>query len=412
MAVSISPKSSASTPGTTQALPKIQALIARPTRYKVAYGGRGSGKSYGTAMVLAHRALAEPKCRILCTRETQNSLAESALAILQRVVEECGLSPYYKPTREGLRCINGSYFIFRGLQNPDRVKSLDEIKYCWVEEAQAVTQNAWDLLIPTVRAPGSELWITFNPDQETDPVYRMFVQRERNDTAIEKINWQDNPYFPDVLKAELEYDRRVDYDKFLHVWEGHCRTISDAQVFKGKYRVAGFDTPEDVDRFYYGADWGFSQDPTVLVRCFIRNQILWIDHEAYGVAVDIDDTPDLFRRVPGAEVWPIVADSARPETISYMLRAGFKIRGAIKGKGSVEDGVSFIRSFRGVVIHERCRHVADDFRLYKYKEDNLTGDILPKLEDRNNNAIDAIRYALEGLMRSSGTMAFMENLGT
>ena len=130
---------------------------------------------------------------------------------------------------------------------------------------------------------------------------------------------------------------------------------------------------------------------------------MWIDHEAYGVGVDIDDTPTLFRTVPGAEKWPIVADSARPETISYMNRNGFKIKGADKGKGSVEDGIAFIRSFEGVVIHERCKHTADEFKLYSYKEDKVSGDILPVLKDEHNHCIDATRYALEHLMQAHGT---------
>ncbi len=350
-----------------------------------------------------HRAIAE-KTRFLCTRAIQNTLSDSALAIMKRVIADAELDSLFKMTEHGLSCSSGSEFIFRGLQNPDRIKSLDGIKYCWVEEAHAVANNAWKMLIPTVREPGSEFWVTFNPDQESDPTFQMFVAHPRPDATIEKINWQDNQFFPQVLNQEKEYDKQTDYDKYLHVWEGHCREISDAQVFKGKYRVAPFETPGDV-RFFYGADWGFAQDPTVLIRCFIKNQILWIDYEAYGVGVDIDATPEMFDKVPDSRRWSIVADSARPETISYMKKQGFKMRGAEKGKGSVEDGIQFIRSFRGVVIHERCKHAADDFRLYKYKEDKLTGEVLPDPEDKNNNCIDAIRYALEKLARGYGSVA-------
>ena len=383
-------------------LPKIQTLIQSRKRHKVAHGGRGSGKSYGIAQVLAHRALKE-KCRILCTRAIQNTLKDSALSILKRVIEDSGIDMFFGQTVDGLRCKNGTEFIFRGLQHPDRIKSLDDIKYCWVEEAHAIPQIAWDYLIPTIRADGSEVWITINPDQETDPVYQMFVTKPREDAEVVKIDYHDNEFFPDVLEQELAYDKRVDFEKYLHIWEGQCRTISDAQVFRKKYRVSAFETPENVDRFYYGADWGFSQDPTVLLRCFIHNDILWIDHEAYGAGVDIDDTPAMFRRVPGADKWPITADSARPETISYMQKNGFRMRGASKGKGSVEDGIAFIRSFPVVVIHERCKHTADEFKLYSYQIHDRTGDILPKLDDKHNHCIDALRYALERLMQNHGT---------
>lgn len=261
------------------------------------------------------------------------------------------------------------------------------------------------MLIPTIREPGSEFWINFNPDSADDPVYTNFVASNRNDVACEKINYTDNPYFPEVLRREMEWDKLHDYDKYLWIWEGNTRTVSDKQVFRGKYRVGAFDTPEDVT-FYQGADWGFSNDPTVLVRCFIRNNILWIDQEAYGVGIDIDDTPELFSHVPASADWVITADSARPETISYMRQHGFpKMRGAEKRKGSVEDGIEFIKSFEGVAIHSRCKHTADEFALYSYKEDKLTGEPLPVLEDKHNHCIDAIRYALEAMMMRHGTVA-------
>ena len=383
---------------------KIKQLRKSQNRYKIAYGGRGSGKSYGIADILALKALDEPGVRILCTRDIQNTLSESALAILKRVIEARGISSYFLPTRHGLACKNGTEFIFRGLQNPDRIKSLEGIKYCWIEEAQRVSQEAWDMLIPTIRLEDSEFWINFNPDQEDDPVYTHFVKPDRPDTEVVKINWQDNPYFPEVLRGELEWDKKHNFDKYLWVWEGECRTVSERQVFKGKYRVDYFDTPKD-EVFYYGADWGFSNDPTVLIRCFIRNKICWIDSEAYAVGVDIDELPRLFNGVPGADIWPVNADSARPETISYLRQNGFpKMRGAHKGQGSVEDGIEFIKSFDGVMIHPRCKHTIDEFKLYSYKEDKLTGEPTPILEDKNNHCIDALRYALEKVMQRHGSM--------
>lgn len=370
--------------------------------HKVAKGGRGSGKSWDVAERFMTLALRE-QCKILCTRDVQNTLSDSVLATLKRVIEHHGLEEAFEQTRHGLRCKNGSLFLFRGLQDPHNIKSLENVKYCWVEEAQRVSRSAMDILMPTIRADGSEIWWVYNPENESDPVHQEFAIGERPDCEVVTCNWRDNPYFPDVLKAELEYDRGNDYEKYLWVWEGHTRTISDAQVFRHKFRVAEFQTPQDA-RFYYGADWGFSQDPTALVRCFIRNKVLWIDYEAYGTGVDIDQLPALFRAVPGSDTWPIIADSERPDTISYMRKHDYNIRGAKKGKGSVEDGVQFIRSFRGVVIHPRCEHTAEEFRTYSYKTDRITEEILPVLEDKNNHAIDALRYALEATMRRVGSI--------
>jgi phage terminase large subunit len=383
--------------------PKIARLIQSNKRYRVAYGGRGSGKSYGVAQYLVQKGLTETT-RILCAKETQNSLADSALAIMKRVIRDYGLDGAFRPTKQGLYSpLTGTEYVFRGLQHPERIKSLEGIKYAWVEEAQKVTSDAWDILIPTIRDEESEIWVTFNPDREDDPAYEMFVTEPRADAEIVKINWYDNWWFPDVLRHELEWDRKHDTEKYLHIWEGECRSFSEAQVFHGKWRTDNFETPANAT-FYYGADWGFSQDPTALVRCFMDDGVLYIDHEAYGVGVDIDATPQLFDAVPGAREWPITADSARPETISYMQQHGFpRMRKAKKGKGSVEDGVSFLRGFKEIVIHERCKHTADEFKMYSYKRDRLTGDILPVIEDKHNHAIDALRYAVEPVMLKNRT---------
>jgi phage terminase large subunit len=376
-------------------IPAMLPLWRSDKRYRIAKGGRGSGKSYGIAQRFVTYALKRP-CRLLCTRDVQNTLTDSALAILKRVIRDNKLDAAFEQTVHGLRCRNGSEFIFRGLQNPDRIKSLEGVQYVWCEEAHRITRDAWNILIPTIREPDSEIWASYNPDTVEDPIR---AYEGRPDAEVVIVNYQHNPFFPDVLRKEMQYDRETDYDKYRWIWEGEPRRVTDAQVFRHKYRVAAFDTPPDVQRFYYGADWGFSQDPTTLVRCFIKNQVLWIDYEAYGVGVDIDEIGDLFTSVPGAERWPIVGDSERPDTMSYLRKQGFNVHGAKKGKGSVEEGIQFIRSFRGVVIHERCKHTADEFKLYSYKTDKLTGEVLPVLEDKHNHCIDAVRYALERTMR-------------
>lgn len=164
------------------------------------------------------------------------------------------------------------------------------------------------------------------------------------------------------------------------------------------WTVQDFETPPDVT-LRFGADWGFANDPTVLVGGYINGNTLYIDREASGVGVEIDNTPALFDTVEGARKWTIRADSARPETVSYMQRKGFKIVPAIKGPGSIEDGVAFLQSYR-IVVHPRCKLTAAEMATYSYEVDKKTGEVLPLLEDKNNNAIDALRYALEGLRRA------------
>ena len=333
---------------------------------------------------------------VLCAREIQNSIDDSVHALLSGLVSN---RPGWTVKRSEITHENGSRFIFKGLyRNVHSIKSTEGIDIAWVEEAQAVSSESLDLLIPTVRNPGSEVWFTFNPDRADDPVYQMFVETDRPDAIVREVNWQSNPFFPDVLRHEMNWDREHDNDKYLHIWEGQCRSFTEAQVFHSKWRAGTFETPEDAT-FYYGADWGFSQDPTVLVRCYIDDGALYIDREAYGVGVDIDATPALFELVPESDKWTITADSARPETISYMQRHGYpRIRRALKGKNSVEDGIAFLRSFTEIVVHERCKHAVDEFKMYSYKRDRLTGEILPVLEDKHNHVIDALRYAVERLM--------------
>jgi phage terminase large subunit len=380
-----------------------------PRRYKVWYGGRGGAKSWSIGRGLLLMGVQRP-LKVLCTREFQSSIADSVHALLKQQIPELELGNFYEVQRDSILGLNGTEFIFAGLRhNPKKVKSTEGVDIAWVEEADTISNDSLDLLIPTIRKEDSEIWFSFNPDQETDPVYHRFVVNGRDDAMVRKVTYADNPWFPEVLRKEMEYDRAHDTDKYLHVWEGEPRKASKAQVFAGKWRIG--ETPERSEVYYYGADWGFSQDPTVLVRCFILDQVLYIDHEAYGVGVDIDMTPQMFDRVPGARDWYITADSARPETISYMAKNGWKIRGAKKGKGSVEDGVAFLRSFKEIVVNPRCRHTIDEMRLYSYKVDRLTGDPTPDLEDKNNHVVDALRYAVEPIIRGGILSAALISAG-
>jgi phage terminase large subunit len=207
----------------------------------------------------------------------------------------------------------------------------------------------------------------------------------------------DNPWLPAELRAEMEYDKRRDPDKYAHVWLGKYRQNSEARVFRN-WKVEDFEIdPEWTLR--QGADWGFSVDPSVLVQCAIVGRTLYVTHEAYRVGCEIDFLPDFFMSIPDAEKWPTIADSARPETISYMQRHGFpKMLAAIKGARSLEEGIEFLRGY-DIVVHPRCKHTADELATYSYETDPLTGAVLPKLRDKDNHVIDSLRYACEGARR-------------
>jgi phage terminase large subunit len=292
--------------------------------------------------------------------------------------------------------------LFQGMQNhtADSIKSLEGYDCAWVEESQSLSQNSLDLLRPTIRKPGSELWFTWNPRQATDPVDTLLRGlTPPKDAIILPVNFDDNPWFPDVLRDEMEYDQRRDPDKYMHVWRGEYVRNSETRVFKN-WKIEEFTAPpEAIHRL--GADWGFAVDPTTLVRCHIVGRTLYVDYEAYMVGCEILSTPDLFMTVPESEMWPMVADSARPETISHMRRNGFpKIMAAVKGPKSVEDGVEWLKSYN-IIVHPRCTHTIDELTLYSYKTDPLTNKILPVLEDKKNHVIDALRYACEGVRRAA-----------
>lgn len=380
------------------------AELYSPHRYKVFYGGRGSGKSHAVAQALTFLS-SNINLRILCCREIQNSIKDSSYQVLKDMTDRLGIGHEFKFTEsEILHMRTGSRFIFSGLlRNENSIRSKEGIDICWIEEASSVSQRSWDVLTPTIRKPGSELWLTFNPLTLDDPT-NVFIENPPPNAYVRKVNYWDNPFFPEVLREQMEWDKQNDFEKYLHVWEGYPLTISDAQVFKGRFVVEPI--PEDLwkkaDRLFFGADFGFARDPSTLVRSFIFDNKLFIDHEAYGVGVEIDELPQLYRSVPGADQWPIKGDSARPETISYLRRHGYSIDGAEKWPDSIEEGINFIKSFDKVVIDPRCKHTADEFRLYSYKTDRLTDEVLPVVLDKNNHTIDALRYSLCDYIKARG----------
>lgn len=385
-------------------VPHIREALLRPARWKVLHGGRGSAKSWGVAETLVTLA-SVLNLRILCARELQISIADSVHRLLQDQIERTGLTPFFAITNNSISCPStGAQFIFKGLRhNAAEIKSTEGIDICWVEEAQRVSEESWNVLIPTIRKEGSEIWVTFNPDSVDDPTYKRLVVNEPPHSIVRQVNYDQNPHFPDTLRLEMEYLKRVDFEAYEHIWLGKPKARSKAQVLAGKWRVDRFETPQKLPRLYFGADWGFAQDPTTLVRCYIVDRKLFIDHEAYGIGVELDDLPALFDSVPGARQNLIKADNSRPETINHVAKRRFNVQAAAKWHGSVEDGIAYLRSFEEIVIHERCKHTIEEARLYSYKLDKQTGDVLPVIEDRHNHCWDAVRYALDGLVQQGTT---------
>ena len=403
--------------------PRVFAPLLTPARYKGAHGGRGSGKSHFFAEALVEKCILEPGTRFACIREIQKSLNQSVKRLLEDKIETLGVGSRFDVLESQIRTPGGGLLVFQGMQNhtADSIKSLEGFDGAWVEEAQALSARSLRLLRPTIRKPKSELWFSWNPESSDDPVDSLLRGAQQiPDAIVVEANWRDNPWFNEVLEAERRLDQRRDQDAYNHVWEGGYLTISDAIIFRNRVSVESFETPGEA-RFFQGADWGFSQDPTVLIRCFVKDDVLYVDREAYGHGVEIDDIPALFdgldadSRPFGAQStvrkWPIKADSARPETISHIKRKGFPLLGpAEKWKGSVEDGIACLKGFKRIVVHERCVHTAKEFRMYSFKVDRVTGDILPIIVDKWNHCIDALRYALDGYIKNKGFFHISDEL--
>lgn len=382
--------------------PRVFLPLLQPSRYKGAHGGRGSGKSHFFGEALVERCLLNPGTRWVCVREVQKSLEQSVKRLIEDKIRALGVSSAFRVLNTHIETPGNGVIIFAGMQQhtADSIKSLEGFDGAWVEEAQSLSQSSLDLLRPTIRKPGSELWFSWNPEQASDPIDVLLRGSQPPDGAIVvEANYRDNPFLPDVLYAEMEGDRRRDPDRYSWVWLGKYRSLSEARVFRN-WTVAPFSIPDGVT-LRQGADWGFAIDPSVLVQCYSVGRKLYIPHEAYMVGCEIDNLPALFDTVPQARKWWTTADSARPETISYMRKHwSDKIGAAVKGHGSVEDGVEFLKSF-DIVVHPRCIHTVDELTTYAYKIDDKTNKVLPILADKNNHVIDALRYACEGVRRAS-----------
>jgi phage terminase large subunit len=343
--------------------------------------------------------------RILCTRELQVSIKESMHAELKNAIESLPwLAAHYEIGESFIRGRNGTEFLFRGLRhNISAIKSMAQIDLCIVEEAEDVPEASWRDLLPTVRTPKSEIWCVWNPRRDGSPVDQRFVKKPPPDAEVVEMNYTDNPWFPEVLDAQRKHDQRtLDPATYAHIWDGQYLKNSHAQVLAGKVDVQEFEPGPNWSGPYIGADWGFSQDPTTAVKCWVHAGRLYVEHEAYKVGLEIDQTAEHLKdRIPGVEAYTIRADSARPETISYLKRHGLpRLEGVKKWPGSVEDGIAHLRSYEAIVIHPRCRETINETRLYSYKVDRLSGDVLPDIVDAHNHCIDAMRYAVAPLIKA------------
>ena len=418
-------------PNVIQFHSKIADALFSACRYKILEGGRGGMKSWGVARCLLILAL-QRRLRILCTREYMTSIEDSVYKLLIDQIRDMNMGAWFTATRRSIYSTSGSEFLFTGLadlqqlKSRTKVKSFEGIDICWVEEAETITDESWQLLIPTIRKPGSEIWVVYNPNLATDATYRRFHDDPPKGARVVVINWRDNLWLSRELSMEKDHLFRTDPEAAAHVWDGELRKHAEAAVFRGKFVIHNFESPL-MARWLHGVDFGFAEDPTVMLRMFITgkppHEELWIDEEAWQVGVEINEMAQnylddhskagLFDKIKTCRTWPVRADSARPEIVSYLKRnAAMNIEPAEKWAGSIEDGIAHLRGFDTIHIHkDHCPHTALEFRLYSYKIDKMTGEILPVVVDKNNHCPDACRYALDDFIKRRGVAAIWARLG-
>ncbi|MGW9066984.1 PBSX family phage terminase large subunit [Achromobacter animicus] len=391
-------------------------MFSGAARYRGAKGGRGSAKTRSFALMTAVRAYMFAQAGvsgvILCGREYMNSLEDSSMEEVKQAIRSVPwLDAYFEIGEKFIRTRNRRVsYTFTGLRhNLDSIKSKARVLIAWIDEAENVSEIAYQKLLPTVRENDSEVWLTWNPELDGSPTDLRFVKNPPPNSKLVELNYTDNPWFPDVLEQERRNDReRLDDQTYAWIWDGAYRENSEAQILAGKYRVAEFDPAAGWDGPYFGLDWGFSQDPTAGVKLWVHDHRLWVEYEAGKIGLENDDIAEfMIARLPGIEQHVTRADSARPETISHVKSKGRdgqranlpRLQGVEKWKGSVEDGIAHLRSYKEIVIHPRCVQTLREARLYSYKVDRLTGDVLTDIVDANNHYMDATRYALQPMIK-------------
>jgi|SRR5215831_16264196 len=381
--------------------------LFQPHRYKSFYGGRGGAKSWNFARALLIQGAQRP-LRILCARETMESIAESVHRLLSDQIKLLGLDSFYVIEKVRITGRNGTEITFAGLaHNVGSIKSAESVDICWVEEAQAVSKESWNTLIPTIRKDGSEIWLSWNPDFEDDPTYQMFVVNPPPDAYCRKVTWRENDWFPEVLKREMEHMRLTDPDEYEHTWNGSCISLLQSAIYANELRQV--DREERIQKVPYDRsrpvdcawDLGYGDMTAIWMYQSTTFEYRLIDYledrarplqwylqamQQKGYLFGTDFLP-----------WDIGTHAAQMgsgRSIEELMRlAGRKVR--IIPKLSVSDGIAAARTIfpQCWFDRERCEAGLRALRHYRYGEvKTLNHSTREPLHDKSSHGADAFRY--------------------
>ena len=390
--------------------PEKLSILFDKSRYKVLYGGRGGAKSWGIARALLIIG-ARKTTRILCAREFQTSIKDSVHKLLSDQIVAMGLSEFYEITQNSIRGKNGTEFSFVGLKNNvANIKSYEGCDICWVEEAQTTSKLSWNVLIPTIRKEGSEIWISFNPELETDETYQRFIINTPENCIVQRINWSDNPWFPETLRLEKDALFVKDREAYNTVWEGVCRQTVDGAIFAKEMQQAEFE--QRITRVPYEAtkpvhiifDLGWSDQTAWWV-------LQWVGMETRLIRYEETNQTTMSQILAKIQTYGYVIDTlwlphdaqnktlaAQGKSIEDIVRAaGYNVR--ILDRVPIADSINAARTMFSKCYFDRdnCYQGLQCLRHYRYDVDPDTGNFSQKpLHDHYSHGADAFRYI--GLM--------------
>lgn len=386
---------------------KLRCLF-RPKRYKVAHGGRGSAKSWGFARALLILAAQKP-LRVLCGREVQKSIKDSVHRLLTDQIQAMGLGAQYDVLETEIRGKNGSLFLFAGLaqHTVESIKSFEGVDIVWIEEAQVVTKRSWDVLTPTIRKDGSEIWITLNPDMETDETYARFVlgrPQESEDAFVVQMNWRDNPWFPAVLEKERQDTLARDPESYDNIWEGKCRPAAEGAIYYKEVAAAEADgricaVPYDpLLKVHVIVDLGWNdamsitlaqkQLSAIAVIENIEDSHKTLDHYSAELKKKNLNWGSLYLPHDGRHKDYKTGKSAE----DIMKALGWDVK--ITPNMSIEDGIRMTRMTFPRLYFDRTKaaRLIECAKRYKRSVNQATGEPGPPLHDQYSHGADNLRY--------------------
>jgi phage terminase large subunit len=384
---------------------KLRPLLQERARYRVLYGGRGGAKSWSVARALLVLGASRPM-RILCARETQTSITQSVHQLLADQIEALGLGSFWQVLETEIRGLNGSQINFAGLrqQGISNLKSWEGVDIVWAEEAGVIGKKSWDVLTPTIRKPGSEIWITFNPELDSDETYERFVLNPPAGAWVCKVNWSDNPWFPAVLDDERRDLERRDPVAYRTIWEGECRPAVEGAIYGNELSAALAagrirEVPHDpLLKTHTVWDLGWNDDTSILLVQRAASEVRIIGHISGSQRTLADYVQDL-KALPyqwGCDFLPhdgasksIQTGRSAAEIVSALGRSV-----QIGARLDPEQGIQAAR-----LMFARCyfdktstRGLMDSLKRYRRAMNARTGSFGAPLHDDASHDADAFRY--------------------